>query len=118
MPNFPQYQNAGLVQNANFVAKTAAYTANNGDFVLVTNSTNAITITLPPVAQGGPVTVKKVDSGTGATTVKTSDSSTLDGIAGATGIVLAKQYDTVTLVSDGSNWWTASINLNTAASPQ
>jgi hypothetical protein len=108
---FPQSQTAGLVTGANIRPVSASATANNGDIVLVTAGSTAITITLPPVAQGGPVAVRKVDSGgTGAVTVKSSDGSTIDAIAGATGRVVgvASTLSGATLVSDGTNWWTVS----------
>jgi hypothetical protein len=106
----------------NFTAKlTANYQANSGDFVL---ANAAITITLPTEATGGEasapsygahVVVKNVDSTTVTVTVKTSDGSTIDGIAGSTGIALAAEYETVDLVSDGANWWVRSGGPATAA---
>lgn len=109
---FPAIQTAGLVTSSNVVAKSAAYTANNGDIVLVTTgSTAGLTITLPPVAQGGPVVVRKVDAaGTGTVKVVTSDSSQINGGSGATGITgSASALGGWTFVSDGTNWWTISI---------
>lgn len=107
---FPSIQTAGLVTSGNFVPKsTTGYTANNGDIVLVTTGSSAITVNLPPVAQGGPVTIRKVDvGGSGALTVKSTDGSTIDTVAGATGRVVALTLSVsgATLVSDGTNWWT------------
>lgn len=105
---FPATQSSGLVTSGNIVTKSASYTAANGDVAIVTTAASAIVVTLPPVAQGGPVTLRKVDSG-GAGTVKavTSDSSTVDGIAGATGRVVAaaSAVGGATLVSDGVGAW-------------
>lgn len=116
MPIFPQYQNAVLVENANIVAKTASYTAVSGDFAIVSPAA-ATVVTLPGVALGGPVAVKNL-TGAYAVTVKSADGSTIDGIAGTTGFALAKAYDTVVLVSDGSNWWSISGNLATNELPE
>lgn len=106
---FPSISTAGLVTSGNLRAvSTTPQTANNGDVIVVTAGSTAITVNLPPVAQGGPVTIRKVDSaGTGAVTVKTTDSSTVDGIAGATGRVVgaASTVSGATLVSDGVSAW-------------
>ena len=105
---FPAIQTGGLVTSGNVVAKSASYTAANGDVAIVTTGAGAIVVTLPPVAQGGPVTVRKVDSaGAGTVKVVTADSSTVDGIAGATGRVVgaASTLSGATLVSDGVGAW-------------
>ena len=84
-------------------------TATPGDFLIVTTGTNAITVNLPTLPSNGCiVTVKKIDAGTGAITVKTTDGSTLDGVAGATGRAqAATQFLAWTLWYDGANWWQA-----------
>lgn len=108
MPTFPQYMNAALVEFATFVSKSAAYTANPGEVVLVTTGTAGVTITLPLVATGGPVTVRKVDSAAGSITVKSNEGAavTIDGISGATGVATStSQHSGFTLASDGANWW-------------
>ncbi|MGH3266137.1 MAG: hypothetical protein ACRDNS_29560 [Trebonia sp.] len=91
------------------LAKTANYTAEPGDVVLVTAGSTAITVTLPGVATLGPVTVRKVDgTGTGTVTVVTADGSKVDAITGTTGraVGAASTVSGATLVSDGSNWYT------------
>lgn len=93
----------------NMVAKTAAYTAEPGDVVLVTTGASAIVVTLPGVATLGPVTVRKVDAaGAGTVTVKTADGSDIDGVAGTTGraVGAASTVSGATFASDGSNWFT------------
>jgi hypothetical protein len=93
----------------------ATYTANIGDFVLSTTGAGPVVVNLPAAASGqslGPagasVTVKKVDTGAGAITVKTTDGSTIDGISGTTGKVLAATQGAVAEFHwDGTNWWTA-----------
>ena len=107
---YPATQTGGLVTSGNIRPVSANATAANGDILLTTTGSTAIVHTLPPVAQGGPVTLRKVDSGgTGTVTAKTSDGSQVDGIAGTTGRVVAaaSAVGGATLVSDGSNWWTA-----------
>lgn len=79
--------------------------ANPGDVVIATSGAGGITITLPPVAEGGPVTVRKIDAGAGALAVHTADGSEINGIAGATGVSSAVQYAGWTFESDGANWW-------------
>lgn len=88
-----------------FTAQSGAYTASPGDYVLGTAAA-AWVLTLPPVATGGVVSVRKVDSAAFAITIKTADGSTIDGIAGTTGIATAAaQHAGYTVASDGSNWW-------------
>lgn len=98
MPVFPQ-------PIYTVVAKSAAYAANEGEVVIVTSGTTGVTVTLPPVAQGGQVTVRKIDAGTGALKVVSADGSEVNGVAGATGISTSTQYAGWTLISDGANWW-------------
>jgi hypothetical protein len=38
-------------------------------------------------------------------TVKTADGSTIDGVAGATGIAYTTIHSGGTFASDGANWW-------------
>lgn len=88
-----------------FVAKSGAYTASNGDCVLATAAA-AWTLTLPPVSEGATVSVRKVDSAAFAVTVKTADGSTIDGVAGTTGVATATtQHSGFTFASDGANWF-------------
>ena len=88
-----------------FTAPSGAYTANPGDYVLGTAAA-AWVLTLPPVATGGIVSVRKVDSAAFAITTKTADGSTIDGVAGTTGVATAaSQHAGFTFASDGSNWW-------------
>lgn len=111
MPVFPQYQNADLVLNGNFVGTTAAprttaYTAASGDVVICDPSGGAFVVTLPPVSHGGPVKVVNI-GGTNAVTFKTADSSKINGVAGSTGVASGTTVGSVlTVASDGTNWYT------------
>lgn len=88
-----------------FVAKSGAYTASPGDNVLATAAA-AWVLTLPPVATGGCVSVRKVDAAAFAVTLKTTDGSTIDGVAGTTGVATGTaQHSGLEVTSDGSNWW-------------
>lgn len=111
---FWQYQNALLVESANLTiptAGTSSYSANPGDIIIhATNSTGgaataAITITLPAVGLGGPVTIKQ-NATVGTVTVKSLETSGvyIDGTAGTTGVTLTTATQ-ATYASDGSQWW-------------
>lgn len=126
MPYFPQYQNAQLVEYANYrsFVKTGssalAVAANSGDAILVevnaVNVSGLTTVTLPSVALGGPVLVKFTSSnantafGSAATVaivpaaadVAAATEVTIDG---HNSILLNNLGDQVVLASDGSNWW-------------
>lgn len=82
--------------------KTAAYTADNRDCVLCDASGGAFTVTLPSVATDVYTTVKKIDSSTNAVTVASPNTETIDG---ASSVSLASQYDSVTVTSDGTNYF-------------
>lgn len=125
MPYFPQYENALLVEFANYrsiAAGTAAVTASAGDVVVVKQSANvstATTVTLPSVSLGGPVLVKLVGTfGTGAAChvvpapqdVTATTEVTIDGFNSVT---LNNAGDQVVLASDGANWWLISKAHNT-----
>ncbi len=73
------------------------------DVVLATGGAGGITITLP-AANAGKVrkTVKKIDSGVGAVTVARAGTDTIEG---ATSVSLAGQYNSVTVISDGTSIW-------------
>jgi hypothetical protein len=81
--------------------KTAAYTAVTTDNLLLADATTAaFTITLPAVAAGQLLTVKKIDSTANAVTISPA-SGTIDGAATDS---IAIQWQARTYVSDGTNW--------------
>jgi hypothetical protein len=90
----------------------AVFQAVAGTFIVDTPNSAGTTINLPLLAAGGPVTVKNI-TGTYVCTVKTTDSSTIDGVAGATGYALPAKYDTATFVTDGAHWYVLNSQLDT-----
>lgn len=72
------------------------------DINLVTTGASNLSLTLPAVASGKMVIVKKIDSGAGTVTVVRGGSSTIDG---ATQKILYAQYESMTFVSNGTNWY-------------
>lgn len=111
MPTWPQYYGSKLVEFSNITAQTGtAYTALNGDIV-VQSGTNALTVTLPAIAGGGPVCIKHLGTSGAAITVITTEgsASNIDGIAGTTGTTISVQYAQAVFVSDGgTNWYRVS----------
>ena len=91
-------------------AKSAIYTASSGDIVMATAGAGGWVLTLPAVARGAFVYVKKVDSGAGTITI-TPASGTIDG-ASTLGLVV--QYDVAMLVSDGVGWFNLSAFVGSA----
>jgi hypothetical protein len=98
---FKEYKAVGFDTTA--VAKSADYTAENGDFVLVTTGASVITITLPEASlnQDAIIEIKKVDAGAGTVTIDGNASETIDGSLTQP---LNTQYDFMKLHCDGSNW--------------
>jgi hypothetical protein len=78
--------------------------AANVVMVLVDASAAAVTITFPAAAShtGRRVSVKRIDNGIYAITVDPNGAETIDDTATA---VLEYQYESVTFVSDGTEWW-------------
>ena len=86
-------------------AVTANYTVTVNDaFIPVDCSSGAITVTLRQAgeAKGKRLTVKKIDSTANALTVDGNGSETIDG---ATTAVITGQYDSICLMSSGTEWF-------------
>lgn len=91
--------------DANLVTKTGAYTLTSSDYTVICNATGgAFTITLPTAAShtGRIYYIKKIDSSANAVTVDGDSSETIDD---STTAVLTAQYESITIQSDGSEWW-------------
>lgn len=87
---------------------TTPYTVTANDYVVSVNINGASTVNLPQastVQTGRVFIVKQVASAGAAVTVK-STTSTIDGTAGATGVLVKASNATgaLQLVSDGTNW--------------
>jgi lysophospholipase L1-like esterase len=81
------------------VTKSSAYTAVASDNTILVTGTTTITLPTAATFPGKQYTVK--NTGTNAVTVATTSSQTIDG---ATTFVMATKYQSLTVVSDGSNW--------------
>jgi hypothetical protein len=125
MPDFPQYQNAALVEYANYRSTVltgsagATIAANPGDVILVevnaANVSGTAAVRLPSVTLGGPVLVKFTSTvtttfGTAALVtiapaVADVQAATEVTIDGRNSLQLNNLGDQVVLASDGTNWW-------------
>lgn len=74
---------------------------NANSVVLATGGAGGITITLPPPATGKIFNIKKIDSSPGFITVS-APSGTIDGTVSKT---IASQYDSLTITSNGTNFF-------------
>jgi hypothetical protein len=87
------------------VAKSGAYTLTAEDgLVLADASGGTFTLTLPTAVgiTGRMYRVKKTDATANAVTIDANAAETIDGGATATLLV---QYEAITVVSDGTEWW-------------
>lgn len=75
----------------------ATVTANAHDTILGNATSNAITVTLPTATSGVRVTVKKTDSSANAVTI----TGVIDGV---TNPALTSQYQSISLIANGSSW--------------
>jgi hypothetical protein len=95
-----------LQRKINVLTKTAAYTVEEDDDLVLCNATGAaFTVTLPSAVsfEGRQFMVKKIDASANAVTVDGNGAETIDGAAT---LSLATQWAKVHLVSDGANWQT------------
>lgn len=96
--------NASASVGYSISTKTANFTetATSGIIVLLCNTTGGtFTITLPTaVSNNAMISIKKI-LGSAALTIDANGTETIDGGLTAT---LNKVYESITLVSDGSNW--------------
>jgi hypothetical protein len=65
-------------------------------------TSNTITINLPAASAGQRFEIKKIDASANAVTIDGNASETIDGALTAT---LTTQYESITIVSDGTNWF-------------
>lgn len=83
------------------VTVTSNYTASDGEFVLADASSGSITITMPSPSEDTRVAVKKIDSSSNTVTISPSSSETFDGMSD---ISMTRQYDTYSVIGDGTNY--------------
>jgi hypothetical protein len=89
------------------VAKTANYTATASDYAILVNTTTGgadVTITLPAAAAvpGRTYIIKKVDASVYNVIIDGNAAETIDGAATFT---FNTQYQAITVVCDGTEWW-------------
>jgi len=89
--------------SGNIQTFSSTYTATGTDYNLIFTGTSATTLTLPTAASitGRMYNIKNASSNTSTLTVGTTSSQTIDG---ATTQVLSNSYQTLSVISDGSNW--------------
>jgi len=91
------------VRISKIVKVTANYTANPYELVLVDASGGSVTITLPSVANGVTVIVKKIDTSTNTVTIAPPSGKYVEN---SSSIELASFGEAVILVADrDGNWW-------------
>lgn len=90
---------AGGGWNPTVTTQTGTYTAVDGD-VVICNSTTAFTVTLPLATTANRrIVIKNINTGT--VTVDGNGSETIDDQLSVT----LAQYDSITVISDGTEWW-------------
>lgn len=94
-----------MVRYLNIDSKNSAYTVSVGDHIILCDASGAaFTLTLPPVTgQNGAILIfKKIDASVNAITLDGDGGETIDGAA--TNAEMDTQYDTITLLCDGTQW--------------
>lgn len=85
--------------------RTAAYTVTSSDYTMLADATAAaFTVSLPTAAgiKGRIYNVKKIDSSINAVSIEANGTETIDGSLTQ---VLIDQNESITIQSDGSNWF-------------
>ena len=82
---------------------TSAYTADITDYNLIFTGTSATTVTLPTAVgiSGRMYTIKNASTNSSVLTVATTSAQTIDG---TTSQVLSNPYQTISVVSNGTQW--------------
>jgi hypothetical protein len=88
---------------SNFTARTSAYTASAGDFVLADATGGTFQVTLPAGTAGQLIAVKKVDGTANAVTVDVTGGGTIDGDAGGASII-SPQFGGIFECSSAGVW--------------
>jgi len=111
------YINSGIdkanIVDLSVLAKTTTYTILNTDKVITADATSAaFTLTLPTAVgiTGRVLTIKKIDSTLNQVTIDGSGSETIDG---ALNKKLSTQYESMKIVSNGTNWIILDRNIPT-----
>jgi hypothetical protein len=90
------------------VSTAINYTANNREVVLVTTGATDKDITLPLAARPNQqITIKKIDAGAGVVHILGNGIETIDGVNDQP---LNSQYEVITVVSNGTEWFVTSYN--------
>ena len=94
----------GAYETLKTVSKTANYTIVDETFLKGDATSASITLTLPAAADLGdtPIHIKKIDSTANTVTIDANGTETIDGDLT---VVITDQYTTITVVSDGTDWW-------------
>lgn len=114
-----QYQNSDWVAisatgSKNVTTETSAYTATASDDVILCDDTSAsFTVTLPTAVGiiGKEYTFIKINSSSNEVTIDGDGSETINGNTTTT---INTQYEKLTIISDGTNWYIEERNCNTA----
>jgi len=104
--NIPQYSGGGGGSSWTVTTQSgASYTAANNDFVLINAATQ--TVTLPAATANARVGVKMINATVTNIQVKTASAGvTIDGVdRSATGLPIYNQWDSLTFIADGTNWF-------------
>jgi hypothetical protein len=105
--NFVALSTGSTIATGVYASSSENYTVLDGDgykTILVTTGASDRTPVLPTAADntGREITFKKVDSGAGFVVIEGEGAETINDAANFT---LNYQYDWVTVVSDGTEWW-------------
>lgn len=107
VPEF--YDNEGGVRTkvnlvtSNITTKTGAYTLTAADGIVLCDASGGVfTITLPPASSNIMYSIKKIDSSGNIVTIDADGSETIDGDLT---VSLDAEGESITLVTDGSNWF-------------
>lgn len=99
----------------NVVSKTSAYTATVTDEVILCSG-SAFTVTLYAASGNAGRQIRIIKTDSTAANVITVDGNGSETIQGSLTIKLCSQYEEISIMCDGSNWFILSTNLTVAAS--
>lgn len=96
--------NGGVRHTVRSITGATTLDTTTTDYIVLANSTSAaFTVTLPAATSGRKIIIK--DSGGSAQTNNITVSPASGTIDGAASFVINNNYQSIDLVSDGTNWW-------------
>lgn len=100
VPGITENGKAYQLANHSIISTSANYTVLSTDEIILATGTITITLPIASANTGKTYTIKRIST---IVTIDVTGGGTIDG---STSISIGQQYSTISVISDGSEWWT------------